>query len=143
MSSQIATYTSTVNGGDALTYTYDQNGNITKIVYSTGEEMRYVYDDIGQLVREDNGVLCKTYVYTYDLAGNITSKSTYDFTAAGTTPSGATSTYEYGYASGWGDRLTSYNGQTIEYDAMGNPINKNKQRSAKSDKDQADRIFVI
>ena len=35
---------------------------------------------------EDNGVLNKTYVYTYDNAGNITSKKTYALTAAGTTP---------------------------------------------------------
>ena len=64
--------------------------------------------DLGQLIREDN-------------AGNITSKKTYSLTAEGTTPSSPTSTYEYGYASGWGDRLTSYNGQTIEYDVIGNP----------------------
>ena len=72
-SSWVATYTSTVNGGTPLTYTYtyDQNGNITKIVYSTGQEIRYVYDDIGQLIREDNGLKNYTYVYTYDNAGNI------------------------------------------------------------------------
>ena len=27
--------------------------------------------DLGQLTREDNGLLNKTYVYTYDNAGNI------------------------------------------------------------------------
>ena len=27
--------------------------------------------DLGQLLREDNGLLNKTYVYTYDNAGNI------------------------------------------------------------------------
>ena len=26
---------------------------------------------LGQLIREDNGLLNKTYVYTYDNAGNI------------------------------------------------------------------------
>ena len=122
-SSWVASYTSTVNSGTALTYTYtyDQNGNITKIVYSTGQEIRYVYDDLSQLIREDNGLINKTYVYTYDFAGNITQKQVFALTAAGTTPSSPTSTYNYGYASGWGDRLTSYNGQTIEYDVIGNP----------------------
>ena len=71
-SGQIATYTSKVNSGTALTYTYtyDQNGNITKIVYSTGEEIRYVYDDLSQLIREDNELTEETYVYTYDNARN-------------------------------------------------------------------------
>ena len=45
---------------------------------------------------------------------------------AETTPSGATSTYEYGYATGWGDRLTSYKVGNItygiEYDVIGNPL---------------------
>ena len=134
-SSQIATYTSKVNSGTALTYTYtyDQNGNITKIVYSTGKEIRYVYDDIGQLIREDNGLKNYTYVYTYDNAGNITSKKTYSLTAEGTTPSSPTSTYEYGYASGWGDRLTSYKigniTYGIEYDNIGNPTSYNNGSS--------------
>ena len=123
-SSWVKTYTSTVNSGTALTYTYtyDQNGNITKVVYSTGKEIRYVYDDLSQLIREDNGLLNKTYVYTYDNAGNITSKKTYALTAAGTTPTSPTSTYNYGYSSDWGDKLTSYRGVSITYDAMGNPL---------------------
>ncbi|MGM9642995.1 MAG: DNRLRE domain-containing protein, partial [Eubacteriales bacterium] len=81
-SSQTATYTSTVNGSSVTsTYTYDGNGNITGIVLSTGAEYRYVYDDLGQLLREDNTVTDRTYVYTYDDAGNITSKKTYALTA--------------------------------------------------------------
>ncbi|MBE6644306.1 MAG: hypothetical protein E7612_02880 [Ruminococcaceae bacterium] len=53
----------------------------------------------------------------------ITSKKTYALTAEGTTPTSATSTYSYGYSSGtWGDLLTSYRGQAITYDAIGNPL---------------------
>lgn len=37
-------------------------------------------DDLGQLIREDNRALNKSYVYTYDYAGNITSKKEYAFT---------------------------------------------------------------
>ena len=69
------------------TYTYDGDGNITKVVTSNGGETRYVYDDMNQLIREDNTALGKTYVYTYDNAGNILTKSTYALTAAGVTPS--------------------------------------------------------
>ena len=56
----------------------------------------------------------KTYTCTYDNAGNITSKSD------GTD----TITYTYGTDSdaGWSKLLTSYNGETIDYDAIGNPI---------------------
>ena len=44
-------------------------------------------------------------------------------TAAGTTPSNPRSTNTYTYASsGWGDRLTAYNGTAITYDDMGNPV---------------------
>ena len=123
-SSWVEDYVSTVNG-TAITYThtYDNNGNITKIVYSTGKEIRYVYDDLGQLIREDNGLLSKTYVYTYDNAGNITSKKTYALTAAGASLGTPISTKNYGYStSGWGDMLTSYDGTAITYDAIGNPL---------------------
>ena len=79
--------------------------------------------DLEKLLREDNGALGKTYVYTYDNAGNITSKKTYSLTAEGVTPTSPTSTYSYGYStSGWGDMLTSYRGWSITYDALGNPL---------------------
>ena len=86
-------------------------------------EIRYYYDNLNQLVREDNGQLNKTYVYTYDNAGNITSKSTYSLTDENVTPTNPTDTESYEYSSGtWGDQLTKYNGVEIEYDAIGNPL---------------------
>ena len=100
------------------------NGFITKITLSTGAEYRYVYDDLGQLLREDNTVTNKTYVYEYDDAGNITSKKTYALTAEGATPSSLVSSVTYGYTDplGWGDLLTSYGGGSITYDVIGNPL---------------------
>lgn len=116
----------TSNVGDFSTtsnYTYDSKGNITKIVIGN-KEIRYKYDELSQLIREDNGLLNATYVYTYDNAGNITSKKTYALTAAGVTPTSPTSTRSYTYGdTDWGDKLTSYNGTTITYDDIGNPIN--------------------
>ena len=122
---EVDEYSTKVNDGTALSfyYTYDARGNITKILASNIDEMRYVYDDLGQLIREDNNVLGRTYVYTYDDAGNITSKKTYALTAEGATPSSLYDTYGYYYSdSNWGDMLTAYRGMQITYDEVGNPL---------------------
>lgn len=124
-SAQVATFTSKVNDYTAVTstYTYDGNGNITKIALSTGAENRYVYDDLGQLIREDNTTQSRTYMYEYDDAGNILYKRTYALTAAGSTPTTLYSTYAYSYEDAtWGDLLTSYRGVDITYDDIGNPL---------------------
>ena len=81
-----------------------------------------MYDDIGQLVREDNPLLNRAFVYTYDDAGNILLKKTYALTAAGATPTTLYSTYSYGYNDSWGDLLTSYRGVSFTYDEIGNPL---------------------
>ena len=120
---QVSQYTSQFGSNNvSYNYTYDANGNITKITLSTGAEYRYVYDDIGQLIREDNSTLNRTYVYSYDDAGNILSKKTYALTAAGSTPATLYSTYSYGYTDSWGDLLTSYRGVSFTYDEIGNPL---------------------
>ena len=124
-SSLVHTVTSKVNNNAAVTYTYDYdyNGNVTKITLSNGTEYRYVYDDLGQLIREDNTATNKTYVYTYDNAGNILTKSTYALTAEGANPTSAQNTYNYGYDdASWGDKLTSYRGVSFTYDEIGNPL---------------------
>ncbi|MGM9669456.1 MAG: RHS repeat-associated core domain-containing protein, partial [Faecousia sp.] len=59
----------------------------------------------GQLTQAVNG--STTYSYAYDAAGNL-------LTANG-------NTYTYGNAS-WADLLTAYNGHSITYDAIGNPL---------------------
>ena len=121
----VSRYDSDINDEDSETYTftYDGKGNITKIVTSDGTQIRYVYDDLGQLIREDNGQLGETYLYTYDNAGNITSRNTYALTAANVTPTTPITTKTYGYSNGtWGDLLTSYNGTAITYDGIGNPL---------------------
>ena len=120
---QVSQYTSQIGSNNiSYNYTYDANGNITKITLSTGAEYRYVYDDIGQLIREDNSILNRTYVYSYDDAGNILSKKTYALTAAGIDPAPLYSTYSYGYTDSWGDLLTSYRGVSFTYDEIGNPL---------------------
>ena len=65
-------------------------------------------------------MLGKTYVWTYDKAGNILSRKTYAYTIG--TLGAVQNTVTYGYDTGnWGDLLISFNGQSIAYDGIGNP----------------------
>ena len=62
-------------------------------------------------------------MYTYDDAGNLLTKKEYALTAANATPTTLYSTVTYGYNDAdWGDLLTSYGGDSITYDEIGNPI---------------------
>ena len=118
---QVSSYRSEVNGtATAYTYTYDSNGNITRITDQSGKVTRYTYDKLGQLTREDNPYLNKTYVYTYDNAGNRLSKKKYAYTTG--TPGNETATESYNYT---GDRLTQVGSIVYQYDAIGNPTTYN------------------
>ena len=118
----IATDTVTAkNGTFAYGYTYDDMANITSITKNGTVQQNYAYDENSQLVREDNRDINKSIVYSYDGYGNILNKKEYAFT---TGELGAvTDTITYSYDSVWKDKLTSYDGQSITYDSMGNPLN--------------------
>ena len=70
---------------------------------------------MNQLVSVDDKLNGKVYKYTYDAGGNLISETVTD--SNGTT----SNAYEYNN-SNWGDVLTSYNGQNITYDEIGNPL---------------------
>ena len=61
-------------------YAYDEKGNIQKIFENGEMTVRYGYDTLGRLVREDNKKFGKTWLYTYDNNGNILLKRETDFT---------------------------------------------------------------
>ena len=113
-------------------YYYDANYRISSIVYHSYDEDGYlnspifdifVYDDLGQLVRENNARLNRTYVYTYDNAGNLTQKKEYAYTTGSTENATPLDVINYTYGdSAWGDLLTSFDEQSITYDAIGNPL---------------------
>ena len=105
-------------------YQYDANGNITQITDGKGK-IQYTYDTRNQLIREDREADRQTITYAYDKNGNLLRKNRYEYqpdaameTLASATPS---ETKIYRYEGNWKDQLTSYNGETIAYDAMGNP----------------------
>ena len=94
---------------------YDAHSNITDVTKDGVLQYHYGYDMMNQLVSVDDKLNGKVYNYTYDAGGNLISETVTD--SNGTT----SNAYEYNN-SNWGDVLTSYNGQNITYDEIGNPL---------------------
>ena len=108
-------------------YTYDNVGNILTEKVWTSDDTKplresYTYDAKNQLVRHDSVTQNCTITYAYDAGGNITAKKIYAYTTGDLTGKTATDTVSYDYGnSAWGDELTSYGNERIEYDKIGNP----------------------
>ena len=86
-----------------------------------------MYDSIGQLIQVTHpndttaGESGTTWKYTYDRGGNILSKAAYTYTTG--TTGAPVRTWPYVYGDGnWKDKLTSFDGHTITYDAIGNQL---------------------
>lgn len=110
------------DNGTTYSYTYDKMGNVTSANIDE-YSITYVYNSLYQLVRENNQLANKSWVYEYDSSGNILNKKEYLYTTSevlGTI--NKTSVYSYDQET-WGDLLISYNGQNIDYDSYGNPMN--------------------
>jgi YD repeat-containing protein len=101
-------------------------GNYPWSVLLCGYLRRELHDDLDQLLRENIEAQNKTYVYTYDNAGNRTSKKTYAYTTANSLSSltYTEETYTYG-SEAWGDQLTTVGSTTVAYDKIGNPTTYN------------------
>ncbi len=84
--------TETVGGvASTYAYSYDANGNLTKIMQGGEVLYEYRYDALGQLTYAADYVARIEYRYTYDKAGNLLSAD--GFTWIGTKRSwGATAT---------------------------------------------------
>ena len=98
------------NGNDIYEYTYDALGNIITVSKNGGIPEQYSYDELNQLSTVVSGD--DVYQYSYDNGGNITEvKKNNEVIKL------------YAYEnSEWKDLLTSYNGETIVYDEIGNPL---------------------
>ena len=98
---------SVTSGGQRYGYTYDSMGNIATFSAPGKGTVTYTYDNQGQLLKAAGDT---TYTYTYDGAGNIL------------TASDGTATHSYTYGdTNWKDLLTAFDGNSITYDAIGNP----------------------
>ena len=103
-----------LSDGRTLSYGYDAEERITSVVESyevdnvpVTNTTLYTYDGLGQLLTETvNGEVVNSM--EYDNYGNIVKKNG--------------KAYTYGDAT-WKDLLTEFDGQSITYDAQGNPIN--------------------
>ena len=116
-------------GADAnamnFAYAYDSRGNITSETRN-GKKTTYSYDALGQLIRVNDPHENTTWVYNYDRGGNITSKVKYAYTTG--TLGTAQQTIPYEYDTVWKDKLVKYDGKTITYDAIGNPLNDGERK---------------
>ena len=106
-------------------YGYDNRGRITSDTYSFNNQNKlnkYTYDIFGQLIREDNKILDKTFIYCYDNIGNITNVKTYAYTTE-EAPTGSFTQKTFSYGDNTNpDRLTQYGYFSISYNSLGCPI---------------------
>jgi RHS repeat-associated protein len=104
-------------------YTYDDSGNITLIENSSGKDLyKYTYDVQQQITAEYNFVLGTATTYTYDDFGNILTKTPYtNVTSDDLSTATVGETKSYTYDTTWTDKLTSFGGESIVYDEIGNP----------------------
>ena len=128
----------TDGSGSETSYTYDRNGNLLTCTRADGSVQTLGYDEAGRLETLTDcaagGEVLLSYVYTYDKYGNISEISGEDATSAeeGLTAliavSGSgTGIYSVSFEYDLNNRLISYNGEEVRYDARGNmtwgPVN--------------------
>ena len=118
-----------LDGQDIVSYKYeyDANGNITQVkekkngTYKTVQAFRY--DSLNQLEDANDYFQDVYFYYTYDGSGNIEQVCKRNLAPVGKYPIGSPEYNEYEYAdSDWKDKLTSYDGDSITYDNIGNPM---------------------
>lgn len=104
-----------------IKYKYDSSNNITEIRENDVLVNKYYYDTLNRLIREDNRKLNKSFFFAYDNNGNLLSKKDADYTLAKKDEilsfnNEVGCLYE-------GDKLISFDGESIVYDQYNRPIN--------------------
>lgn len=98
-------------------YEYDDNGRLIKTARPNGSVQTLTYDDNGQLLQQkdidkDANIIAQ-YDFTYDQAGNVLTETS-SVEPQPFKVSDTTMTYSNG------NRLATFNGEKVEYDADGN-----------------------
>ena len=105
-------------------YSYDAEGNISAIHEDGKLKVRFTYDNLNRLIREDNKDLGITTVFAYDNGGNLLRQREYAFTLNAVENLDETNTFVYSYGNeNRPDQLTRFGSKTISYDANGCPTN--------------------
>lgn len=94
---------------------YDSCGNISEVWENGKLSVRYFYDTLNRLVREDNKQFSKTWLYSYDNNGNILNKREFAFTLKATELLDESKSTDTVYAYD-GDRLISWGMYSCWYD---------------------------
>lgn len=104
-----------------IKYKYDSSNNITEIRENDVLVNKYYYDALNRLIREDNRKLNKSFFFTYDNNGNLLAKKETTYTLAKKDEvlsfnDEIDCLYE-------GDKLISFDGESIIYDQYNRPTN--------------------
>ena len=103
---------------ESIKYVYDKMGNICHIDENGEPVVWYKYDALNRLIREDNKLFGKTWLYSYDNNGNILCKRETAFTLKENVEESEFESVQYEYD---GDKLLAYGTEACEYDDIGNP----------------------
>ena len=116
---------SVLRDGVETFYRYNGVGNITEVLEKTAADSQpvsrfvYEYDLMNQLVKEEDKKEGSIRTYEYDAGGNLLKYKKYTVKDGKQT---LVLTDSYAYGNTWKDQMTSYNGSTVTYDDMGNPL---------------------
>ena len=116
---------SVLRDGVETFYRYDGDGNITEVLEKTAADSQpvsrlvYEYDLMNQLIKEEDKKEGSIRTYEYDAGGNLLKYKKYIVKDGKQT---LVMTDSYAYGNTWKDQMTSYNGSTVTYDDMGNPL---------------------
>lgn len=97
---------------------YNELNNITDVYINGTKIFHYDYDDVNELIKEDNYLKNITYRYFYDQNGNMIFKRTYNLDSYDVLEK---EIYEY-KDNGGKNRISKFNDRDISYDELGNII---------------------
>lgn len=110
--------------GKKICYKYNEYGLLYEITENGSVKENYEYNNLMELVREDNKDAGKTYIYEYDGGGNIVAVKSFNYSYG--IPANELNKYEsqenYFYNDKFKDQLIRVRGKDITYDDVGNPI---------------------
>ncbi len=110
----------TYNDGIIFSYEYTKERKISRILQEDDEVVKYYYDNLGRIIREDNELAGRSYEYIYNDDNNIKERNTYNYSTDELSELLIQDIYSYEYA--WKDQVTQISGERVTYDEIGNPI---------------------